>query len=130
MTCAVPGSRFNDSHWSNTAGAPGQRAGHGRPVGPGLAAKQADAVRNSALPWNPHRALVALVMPTASFLRALGCAAVRVSQLCRLHMLPPVVDRKAVISYCMGNLEPKVRKQPNPCCSGCADGGWNTVQEI
>ena len=44
VTCAVPGSRFNDSHWSNTAGATGQRAGHGRPVGPGLAAsaKQAD----------------------------------------------------------------------------------------
>ena len=49
VTCAVPGSRFNDSHWGNTAGLNGQRAGHGRPVGaPGLAAagaKQADMVR-------------------------------------------------------------------------------------
>lgn len=41
VTCAVPGSRFNDSHWGNTAGPNGQRAGHGRPVGAGgLAAKQ------------------------------------------------------------------------------------------
>ncbi len=78
MTCSVPGSRFNDSHWGNTAGAGGQRAGHGRPVGPGLAAsaKQADMVR--ILPVLPalsslHGALMASVMPTVCLSIALSC---------------------------------------------------------
>ena len=48
VTCAVPGSRFNDSHWGNTALADGRQAGHGRPLassGPGPDARKADMVR-------------------------------------------------------------------------------------
>ena len=97
MTCSVPGSRFNDSHWGNAAGANGQRAGHGRPVGPGLAAsaKQADMVCTLlALPaLKPAGALVASVMPAASFSKRADVfcsAAARVVQLCHLHILPEV----------------------------------------
>ena len=48
VTCAVPGSRFNDSHWGNRAMTSGRQASHGRPLassGLGPDARKADMVR-------------------------------------------------------------------------------------